>query len=145
MKKNETFQIKITGMTSEGNGVGRTDGGMAVFVPHTAVGDIIECKIVKVTKSCAYGIISKIIEPSCDRMESCCPVSSKCGGCTFRHIYLPTVSYSRRFFRKLYRSAFPLRINIILNRTMKKTAVVSCGTFTSGKVSTAKKSCYALL
>lgn len=86
MKKNEIYNIEITGMTAEGNGVGRTDDGMAVFVPLTAVGDVISCKIVKVAKSYAYGIIDRIITPSPDRAESSCPVSSKCGGCTFRHI-----------------------------------------------------------
>lgn len=86
MKKNEFCTLEITGMTAEGNGVGRTPDGMAVFVPLTAVGDVISCKIVKTAKSYAYGIIDKIITPSPDRTESSCPVSSKCGGCTFRHI-----------------------------------------------------------
>ena len=48
MKKNDFCTIEITGMTAEGNGVGRTEDGMAVFVPLTAVGDVIYCKIVKV-------------------------------------------------------------------------------------------------
>ena len=86
MKKNETITLEITGMTAEGNGVGRSGDGMAVFVPLTAVGDIISCRIVKVTKSYAYGIIDRIITPSPDRAESGCPVSEKCGGCTFRHM-----------------------------------------------------------
>lgn len=86
MKKNELYTIEITGMTAEGNGVGRTAEGMAVFVPLTAVGDVISCKIVKVTKSFAYGIIDGIIAPSPHRAESGCPVSEKCGGCTFRHM-----------------------------------------------------------
>ena len=86
MKKNEICTIEITGMTAEGNGVGRTAEGMAVFVPLTAVGDVISCKIVKVTKSFAYGITDRIITPSTHRIKSNCPVSEKCGGCTFRHI-----------------------------------------------------------
>lgn len=86
MKKNEFYEIEITGMTAEGNGVGRTAEGMAVFVPLTAVGDVISCKIVKVNKSCAYGIIDRILTPSQSRAESGCPVSAKCGGCTFRHM-----------------------------------------------------------
>lgn len=103
MKKNEIFTIEITGMTAEGNGVGRTEDGMAVFVPLTAVGDVISCKIVKVTKSFAYGIIDRIIAPSPDRAESGCPVSAKCGGCTFRHM-----SYSAELAikDKLVRDAF---------------------------------------
>ena len=88
MKKNDLYNIEITGMTAEGNGVGRADG-IAVFVPHTAVGDVISCKIVKLAKSYAYGIIDRIITPSPDRIESGCEVSAKCGGCTFRHISYP--------------------------------------------------------
>lgn len=103
MKKNEIFTIEITGMTAEGNGVGRTAEGMAVFVPLTAVGDVISCKIVKAAKSYAYGIIDKIITPSPHRTESNCPVSGKCGGCTFRHM-----SYSAELAvkDKLVRDAF---------------------------------------
>lgn len=103
MKKNELYTVEITGMTAEGNGVGRTGDGMAVFVPLTAVGDVISCKIVKVTKSYAYGIVDKIITPSPDRAESGCPVSGKCGGCTFRHM-----SYSAELSvkDKLVRDAF---------------------------------------
>ncbi|MCR5600233.1 MAG: 23S rRNA (uracil(1939)-C(5))-methyltransferase RlmD [Ruminococcus sp.] len=84
-EKNKIYTAEITGLTSEGSGVCRIDG-MAVFVPETAVGDIIEVKIVKVLKSYAFGIIEKIITPSTDRIENTCPVYKKCGGCLFRHI-----------------------------------------------------------
>ena len=103
MKKNELYSLEITGMTSEGNGVGKAPDGMAVFVPLTAVGDVISCRIVKTAKSYAYGIIDKIITPSPDRIESSCPVSSKCGGCTFRHI---SYDAELRIKDKLVRDAF---------------------------------------
>ncbi len=103
MKKNDLCTIEITGMTAEGNGVGRTDDGMAVFVPLTAVGDVISCKIVKLAKSYAYGIIDKIITPSADRIESDCKVSAKCGGCTFRHI---SYEAELKIKDKLVRDAF---------------------------------------
>ncbi len=85
MKKNDVFDLKITALTSEGSGIGRADG-MAVFVPFTAVGDVIECRILKVLKSYAYGKIERIITPSRDRVENDCPVFGKCGGCVYRHI-----------------------------------------------------------
>ncbi|MDO5560589.1 MAG: 23S rRNA (uracil(1939)-C(5))-methyltransferase RlmD [Oscillospiraceae bacterium] len=85
ISKNQIIEIEITGMTSEGNGVGHAQG-MAVFVPCTAIGDKLEVKIVKVLKSYAYGIIEKILISSPDRTQSDCPVSQKCGGCMFRHI-----------------------------------------------------------
>ena len=47
LKKNDMISLEITDVTNEGNGVGRYNG-IAVFVPATAVGDIISCRIVKV-------------------------------------------------------------------------------------------------
>ena len=41
IKKNQLVEFEITGITAEGNGVGRTEDGMAVFVPMTAVGDFV--------------------------------------------------------------------------------------------------------
>ena len=73
LKKNETVRLEITGMTNEGNGVGRAED-IAVFVPMTAVGDVIDCRIVKVMKSYCYGIIDKLIDPSPARIVPDCPV-----------------------------------------------------------------------
>lgn len=84
VNKNDIVQIEITSITNEGNGVGRCEN-MAVFVPYTAVGDVIECKIVKFKKTYAYGIINKIITPSQYRTEPECDVFKKCGGCAFCH------------------------------------------------------------
>jgi 23S rRNA (uracil1939-C5)-methyltransferase len=55
LKKNDIIKLDITGLTNEGSGVGRHEG-MAVFVPFTAVGDVISCRIVKVKKTYCYGI-----------------------------------------------------------------------------------------
>ncbi|MBQ7131789.1 MAG: 23S rRNA (uracil(1939)-C(5))-methyltransferase RlmD [Oscillospiraceae bacterium] len=85
MKKNEIVRLEITGLTQEGNGVGRFEN-MAVFVPFTAVGDVIDAKIVKVAKTYSYGITDKIITASADRIDSDCESFLKCGGCSFRHI-----------------------------------------------------------
>ncbi|MBR4909782.1 MAG: 23S rRNA (uracil(1939)-C(5))-methyltransferase RlmD [Clostridia bacterium] len=85
MIKNETVRITVNDITAEGAGVGRYEG-MAVFVPHTAVGDVIDAKIVKINKNYAYGIIDKIITSSDTRIPVDCPSFYKCGGCVFRHI-----------------------------------------------------------
>lgn len=85
MKKNEIVNLEITDITSDGNGIGKYDG-MAVFVPETAVGDLLEVKIVKVLKNYCFGIVHKVITPSADRIEPDCPHFPKCGGCSFRHI-----------------------------------------------------------
>ncbi len=85
MKKNDIINLEITDMSSEGSGIGHFDG-MAVFVPMTAVGDVIKAKIVKFKKNISYGIIDEIITPSKDRCENTCPVFRQCGGCVYRHI-----------------------------------------------------------
>ena len=84
--KNDITIINITGITSEGYGVGRTTNGVAVFVPNTAIGDRVEVLIVKVLKKYCFGKILRIITPSSDRCEIDCPVFLKCGGCCYRHI-----------------------------------------------------------
>lgn len=102
MKKNDIIDLRITALTSEGSGIGRADG-MAVFVPFTAVGDVISCRILKVLKSYAYGKLENIITPSTDRVENDCPAFGKCGGCVYRHI-----SYSAELAAKeqIVRDAF---------------------------------------
>lgn len=85
LKKNELHDIEITGMTAEGNGVGRVEG-IAVFVPGAATGDRLRIRILKTAKTYAVGKIEEIRTPSKDRIESDCPVSLQCGGCAYRHI-----------------------------------------------------------
>lgn len=86
MNKNDIIKLKITSMTAQGSGVGKTAGGIVVFVPYTAIGDELEVRILKVKKTYAYGKIENIINPSADRIEPDCPSFGKCGGCTYRHI-----------------------------------------------------------
>ncbi len=102
LKKNEIYQAEITGMTVEGSGVARIDG-MAVFVPMTAIGDVLQVKIVKVLKHYAFGIIEQLLQPSSDRMEQDCPVFRQCGGCVFRHIsYEAELRYKAQFVRDAF-------------------------------------------
>ena len=85
MQKNQLTPLTITGLSHEGNGVGRADG-MAVFVPRTAPGDEIEAKILKVRSGFAYGKMQKLIKASPNRIDDNCPAFARCGGCSLRHI-----------------------------------------------------------
>ena len=85
IKKNDEIILDICDVTSEGSGIGRYEG-MAIFVPLTAVGDIVRVKILKVKKTYAYAKLCEILTPSTDRTENNCPVFSRCGGCVYRHI-----------------------------------------------------------
>lgn len=86
LKKNDRLIIDITGTTSEGYGVGKSNDGVAIFVPNSAVGDKVDVLIVKVLKRYCFGKVMDIVEPSPCRQEVDCPVFLKCGGCCYRHI-----------------------------------------------------------
>lgn len=86
LEKNQIIRLDITSMTSEGSGVGKTQDGIAVFVPESAIGDRLYVKILKVKKTYAFGKIQEIVKPSPDRKKPDCPYFSKCGGCVYRHI-----------------------------------------------------------
>ena len=85
LSKNNKIELTIDSLTSEGSGVGRYNG-LAVFVRGTVPQDKIIAHIIKKSKNYAVGIIDKIIQPSPERIESDCPYSKKCGGCSFRHM-----------------------------------------------------------
>lgn len=84
-QKNSLHDMEITGITSEGNGVGRVDG-YTVFVPDTAVGDRCRVRLVKCQKTYGYGRLEELLTASPDRIAPRCPVSVRCGGCAFQHI-----------------------------------------------------------
>ena len=86
MNKNDIIRLSIIDMTADGSGVGKTDDGVVVFVPDTAVGDILDVRILKVKKNLCYGKVESIVTPSQDRIEPKCPVSTRCGGCVYRHL-----------------------------------------------------------
>lgn len=86
LRKNDIIELNIDAMSSEGSGIGRTQEGMAVFVPASAVGDKLSVRILKVKKTLAYGKIEEIIEPSPDRIAPNCSASRLCGGCMYSHI-----------------------------------------------------------
>lgn len=94
LTKNQVIPLEITAMSAEGNGIGRyvedgAESGLVVFVPRTAVGDRISCRILKVQKSHAYGRIEELTERSSHRTAddgADCAAFGRCGGCVFRHV-----------------------------------------------------------
>ena len=63
LKKNDIIRLEITGMTSQGSGVGRYEG-IAIFVASSAIGDELDVRIIKTSKNYAIGRIENIITPS---------------------------------------------------------------------------------
>ena len=96
MKKNDVYEIKITGMTDDGSGVGRAEN-MAVFVPYTIVGETVRVIIIKVNKSYAIGKLTEVVVPSEMRTKAECPYFYKCGGCGLQHMdYRAELEYKQK-------------------------------------------------
>lgn len=79
----QKLEIEIEKIVFGGEGLGRIDG-FAVFVPMSVPGDKLEIDIISVKKSYARGLITRIIEPSKDRIEDLSKVSFEdFDGCDF--------------------------------------------------------------
>ncbi len=103
VEKNKHYIFEITDISSDGNGVGASDG-FTVFVPNTAPGDICETVIVKVLSRYAVGRMLRLITPSPDRTEPVCPVYKRCGGCQLQHIkYKAQLEIKRGFIESAMR------------------------------------------
>ena len=85
MKKNDIYEIEITGMTHEALGVGKVDD-MAVFVQGTIEGEKVLAKIIKVAKNYAVARVEQWLAVSPGRREPFCPVYKRCGGCSLQHM-----------------------------------------------------------
>ncbi len=97
LQKNSAVQLSIESLASDGAGVAHA-GGMAVFVPFAAPGDVVDAKIVKVCKTHAFAIVQNVVTPGPGRIASECPVFGKCGGCALAHLtYEEELAQKQRF------------------------------------------------
>jgi 23S rRNA (uracil1939-C5)-methyltransferase len=83
--KNKIYTMEITGLTHDGQGVGKLDG-FVVFADNVLIGETVQIRIAKQTKSYAVGSIIKIEKASDKRVKPFCSVFDKCGGCSMQHM-----------------------------------------------------------
>ncbi len=112
MKKNDIYEILITGISDEGYGVGRAEG-IVVFVPFALIGETVRVVIIKVLKSYSVGKILDVVSPSKKRIKSSCEFFYKCGGCCFQNVdYEEELKYKKQFvddcIRKISKLCFDI-------------------------------------
>jgi len=78
--------LEIASIAAGGDGVGRT-GGVVVFVPRTAPGDIARVRLAR-AKRFARGELISLEESSPARVEPPCAhyTADRCGGCQLQHL-----------------------------------------------------------
>jgi len=69
LKKGNVIEIKIDKIIFGGEGLGYYDD-LAIFVPMSVPGDILEVEIISLKKTYGRGLIKKIITPSIDRVNT---------------------------------------------------------------------------
>lgn len=86
MKSLMAARVAIDSIAAGGDGVGRLDG-LAVFIPRSAPGDIVEASVTK-QKRFARGRIASIEQSSPMRVTPLCRHynGNDCGGCQLQHI-----------------------------------------------------------
>ncbi len=82
------YEVKITGITHDGAGVGRIDG-QVVFVPGALQGEEVLIEITGIQKKILYARITEILSYHEDRISPICSVYSSCGGCQLQHAAYP--------------------------------------------------------
>ena len=81
-----THIVTVTGYGSGGDGIARLEDGRVVFIRGAARGDVLEINLTEERPRSAKAEITRVIEPSPNRIEPDCPAYPACGGCDFRHI-----------------------------------------------------------
>ena len=80
--------IKIHGLGSSGEGVGKIDG-LAVFVEGALPNEEVLAEIDTRKKNYAVGRLVEVVKKSSERVEPFCPLYKDCGGCQLQHLSYP--------------------------------------------------------
>jgi len=68
-----------------GEGILRHEG-QVVFVPFTAIGDVVEVEVREIKKSFARAKLLRVLESSKERIAAPCQHFATCGGCQLQHL-----------------------------------------------------------
>lgn len=81
-------EVRVHGIATGGDGVGRLPDGLAVFVPRAAPGDLVDVEVVERRRRFARGRIRTVLEASPERAEPACLHFERdgCGGCQLQHL-----------------------------------------------------------
>ncbi|MEK7545023.1 MAG: 23S rRNA (uracil(1939)-C(5))-methyltransferase RlmD [Patescibacteria group bacterium] len=85
LKKGATISLRIEKLEPLGRGVGFYDG-IPFFVEDCMPGDNVEVLITRWKKTFGEGLVSKLVEPSPDRIAPKCKHFGTCGGCRWQFL-----------------------------------------------------------
>jgi len=77
--------VTIERLAHGGYGVGYL-GGLTVFVPRTAPGDVVDVRLTEYRRRYAFGELLALRQASPWRVSAPCPLYDRCGGCHLQHL-----------------------------------------------------------
>jgi 23S rRNA (uracil1939-C5)-methyltransferase len=93
--------LTIESLAYGGHGLGH-HGGKVVFVPFTAPGDRVRCRVKRAKKRYAEAELEEILSFAPERRTPPCPVFGDCGGCQWQHLpYAVQLTWKSRIFRSI--------------------------------------------
>lgn len=99
IKKGQTLELTVESTAFKGKGIAKHNG-IAIFIPGTAPGDVVEAMVVKKKKKFLEAKVQRILEPSEIRVKPPCSHATACGGCTWQHIpYSSQLEYKEQHVR----------------------------------------------
>jgi len=100
LDQNINYEMVIEDLTDDGDGIGHIEG-LTVFVHNALPGDHILCKLIKIKKNYAIGIIHQMLERSPDHMTAPCPYARLCGGCQLQEYqYEAQIAFKAKMLRE---------------------------------------------
>ncbi len=93
-------RVRIERLAAGGDGVGRLEDGMVVFVPRTAPGDLAEVEVRERKRRFARARLVRVLDPGPGRVDPPCPhyLSDRCGGCQLQHLSVEVQLKAKRGF-----------------------------------------------
>ncbi|GAB7387722.1 23S rRNA (uracil(1939)-C(5))-methyltransferase RlmD [Bacillaceae bacterium] len=85
VRENDRIELKIDGLSHQGDGVGRYEG-FTLFVPQALPGERVNVQVEKVKKNYGHARLLEVVEASPHRVEPPCPIYRRCGGCQLQHL-----------------------------------------------------------
>jgi 23S rRNA (uracil1939-C5)-methyltransferase len=90
--------LRIESLANGGSGIARLDGRV-IFVPGTAPGDLVRCRLVRDKRRYAEAEVVDLIEVAGSRRPAPCPVAAECGGCQWQHLpYADQLRWKEQLF-----------------------------------------------
>ena len=89
-------ELSIESIAAGGDGVARS-GGLVVFVPRTAPGDVVSARVEQRGRF-ARGVADQVLQPSAVRIDPPCVHYTRdaCGGCQLQHLAYPAQLDAKR-------------------------------------------------